>query len=1015
MDCAGLDDGGETIGSLNDETAVVPPAKERTVRKRSRIMQRGATSERNSMRLDRGPCLEPLESRLFLSADAVGSDAAAPVDAPTDSNAVVMETSEYAGGTGSESDPFQITTAEALQHLCATPAEWSLHFVLLEDVDLEGAELTPIGDEATPFTGVFDGQGHVIRNGFIDQVDNPYVGLFGWVGETGAVCGLGVEDVPVSGAVDQGDYSTYVGGLVGRNRGAITDCYTTGPVDGREVVGGLVSVNDGTIDNCHATGAVRGARYIGGLVGMSYGAITGCHAAGPVTGARYVGGLAGANFGGTITDSYATGAVEGGLSVGGLAGSCGGTVSNCYAAGNVVGEDFVGGLLGGSSATTTRCYATGAVRGSWNVGGLIGFSSGDVSDCYTRGPVDGSSIVGGLMGACSGTAMNCYSTGLVSGFSDVGGLVAENTGAIAHCFWDIQTSGQATSAAGIGKITAEMQQQTTFTNAGWDFDDIWWMPEANYPSLVWEISQNLLPDAPVGQSPPDGAAGVSLTPTLAASPFFDLDPEDSHAATQWQIDDAEDFLTPIWNPQDVDSDKTAEAVPSRVLTYNAVYSWRVRYQDSKGGWSQWSAPMQFATITAPYVSVAVSPSSVAEDGSTNLAYTFTRNTTAIGSLTVNFTVGGTATYGVDYTARGAARFTATAGTVKIPSGRPSVTVTIDPTADSSLEHDETVILTVQPGTGYSVGTPAAVTGTVLTDEEAVWLDPADAHGVRNMGGQTFLLDFLSVMKGTEDRTVLEFDIRDLGGTPRMATLHLYVGNLDDEPPDGVIDVYAFNGDGVVTADEFWAGGSTPSASVVCRDGLAIVNVTAAVRALAVAGAKFVGFRLSTQTGDRYGLGSLSGQPEPVLAVAVTSPDLSWSRLSATSAKVAAGGLLGISRSYRVSTLPTGADFAIEYRLSTNPIWGDADDVILAPQESITSPAGKTVGLHRGTFTVAVPESTQPGNYYLLGRLDGGDTVGESNETNNMKIGCVIKVQAKPGGVPWSWSVSSATAKITLCL
>ncbi|MGE5295165.1 MAG: GLUG motif-containing protein, partial [Solirubrobacterales bacterium] len=766
------------------------------MRKHIHAVQDGANFQRARGQSDRGPCLEPLEPRLYLSGDAAGSDAAAPVDAPADADAIVVETAEYAGGTGSESDPYQIDTAQALQHLCVTPAEWSLHFVLLEDVDLAGAELTPIGSETAPFTGVFDGQGHAIRNGIIDQVDTPYVGLFGWVGEGGSVDHLGLESVSVSGSVDLGDF-TYVGGLAGRNRGTITDCYTTGPVGGREVVGGLVSVNDGTIANCYATGAVSGARYVGGLAGISYGTITGCHAAGPITGARYVGGLVGASIEGEIADSYAIGAVNGGLTVGGLVGSCGGTVTNCYAAGDVVGEDFVGGLFGGSSAVITCCYATGVVHGTWIVGGLTGSFGGVMSDCYTMGSVVGERVVGGLIGRCSGTVANCYFAGALTGYSTIGGLVAENTGAVTSCFWDAEASGQATSAGGVGKTTAEMKQQTTFTNAGWDFDSIWWMPEGDYPSLIWQLSQDQLPDTPVGQSPADGATDVSLTPTLTSSPFSDLDLGDTHAATQWQIDDSEDFATPVWDYRDVNSDKTSEAVPSGVLTYNTTYRWRVRYQDSKGGWSQWSAPMQFATITAPYVSISVSPSSVAEDGSTNLVYTFTRSTMGSGSITVNFTVGGTASYGADYTATGAARFTATAGTVRIPAGRKSVTVTINPTADPTLEPDETVVLTVQPGTGYSVGTPGAATGTVLTDEEATWIAPADAHGIRNMDGELILLDFLSIMSGTEDRTVLEFDVRDLGGTPRMATLHLYVRNLDSEPPAGRIDVYAFNGNGVV--------------------------------------------------------------------------------------------------------------------------------------------------------------------------------------------------------------------------
>ena len=52
--------------------------------------------------------------------------------------------------------------------------------------------------------------------------------------------------------------------------------------------------------------------------------------------------------------------------------------------------------------------------------------------------------------------------------------------------------------------------------------------------------------------------------------------------------------------------------------------------------------------------MAVSPASVSEDGATNLVYTFTRNGVTSGALTVNFSVGGDATFGTDYTQTGAA-------------------------------------------------------------------------------------------------------------------------------------------------------------------------------------------------------------------------------------------------------------------------------------------------------------------------------------------------------------------------
>jgi len=68
-------------------------------------------------------------------------------------------------------------------------------------------------------------------------------------------------------------------------------------------------------------------------------------------------------------------------------------------------------------------------------------------------------------------------------------------GVVGDCFWDIQTSGQAASAGGTGKTTAEMQTASTFLDAGWDFvdetangmEDIWWIDEGkDYPRLWWE-------------------------------------------------------------------------------------------------------------------------------------------------------------------------------------------------------------------------------------------------------------------------------------------------------------------------------------------------------------------------------------------------------------------------------------------------------------------------------------------------------------------------------------------------
>jgi hypothetical protein len=121
------------------------------------------------------------------------------------------------------------------------------------------------------------------------------------------------------------------------------------------------------------------------------------------------------------------------------------------------------------------------------------------------------------------------------------------------------------------------------------------------------------------------------------------------------------------------------------------------------------------------VSVTVSPASVAEDGVPNLVYTFTRNGVTASALTINFSVGGTATFTTDYSQTGAASFNTTAGTVTFDAGNSTATVTINPSTDTELELNETVILTVTAGSGYEIVSPTSATGTITNDDTALQL------------------------------------------------------------------------------------------------------------------------------------------------------------------------------------------------------------------------------------------------------------------------------------------------------
>lgn len=211
--------------------------------------------------------------------------------------------------------------------------------------------------------------------------------------------------------------------------------------------------------------------YVGSLTGntRSWSTITDCYATGVVSGfVWYTGGLVGINDGNTpISRSYFSGTVRGFGNIGGLIGYSnfgGGPVSECYSAGSVIatGGDYVGGLIGANdNSIIIDSYSTSNVSG-------------------------GNNYSGGLVGGNYNNITNCYSVGSVSGISFVGGLVGDNlvAGVCNNSYWDTLSSGQGASACGLGRTTAQMKQQATFT--GWDFTNIWAIIEnTTYPWHRW--------------------------------------------------------------------------------------------------------------------------------------------------------------------------------------------------------------------------------------------------------------------------------------------------------------------------------------------------------------------------------------------------------------------------------------------------------------------------------------------------------------------------------------------------
>jgi hypothetical protein len=305
---------------------------------------------------------------------------------------LVITVAIAAGTAGCFSSPSQDLEIRTWYDLNAIRNNLSGHHVLMNDLDYttdgygELAGPTANGGEGwhpiigsggdPPFTGTFEGQGYEIRDLFINLPGKGYVGLFSIVGEGGHIENVGLVNADVTG-------TAYTGGLVGSNLGTVSNCYSTGSLDG--------------------------AQWVGGLVGFSFEE---------------------------------------------------GTVSNSYSTGDVTSDYGAGGLLGGNIGNVNNSYATGSVACEEGAGGLVGANSGTVS--------------------------NSYSTGGVAANDDVGGLVGYSEGTVSNSFWDIQTSGQSSSAGGTGKTTAQMQDIATFSDASWNIIAVGGSGDRN-PSYIWNI------------------------------------------------------------------------------------------------------------------------------------------------------------------------------------------------------------------------------------------------------------------------------------------------------------------------------------------------------------------------------------------------------------------------------------------------------------------------------------------------------------------------------------------------
>jgi|AntRauTorcE11897_2_1112592.scaffolds.fasta_scaffold00097_44 hypothetical protein len=225
---------------------------------------------------------------------------------------------QFEAGDGSEEDPYQVATVEQLQEISEN---LTAHFIQIADIDArsttgwnEGSGFNPIGW----FSGVYDGNNFSIDSLFINRPEENEIGLFSRSID-GFIRNTNLTNVNITG-------NATVGGLVGWNKGEITNSSVSGKVQGERTVGGISGSNfeNTLISQVYANVAISATGSTsGGISGSNSGIIRNSYSSGYInSNDNTKGGFVGGNYSGTIEYSYTSAIVSrNGGTVGGFIGT----------------------------------------------------------------------------------------------------------------------------------------------------------------------------------------------------------------------------------------------------------------------------------------------------------------------------------------------------------------------------------------------------------------------------------------------------------------------------------------------------------------------------------------------------------------------------------------------------------------------------------------------------------------------------------------------------------------------
>ena len=329
-----------------------------------------------------------------------------------------------------------------------------------------------------------------------------------------------------------------------------------------------------------------------------------------------------------------------------------------------------------------------------------------------------------------------------------------------------------------------------------------------------------------------------------------------------------------------------------------------------------------ATPATPVADFAAATSTVGEgSGTTNIRLNL--SPAPSGNITVRYTLSGTATLGTDYTISGGS---GTSRTVNVSAGATFVNIPVAVTNDSAQESAETIVLTLNPGAGYSVGTTNPAHTRTITDDDG--------------GGGTPIASFAAAAS----------TVGEASGTTNL------VVNFSRVPSSAITLKYQLSGTATLGADYTISGGSGTSRTLSVSAGATSVNIPITIAS-----------------------DNLQESSETIVVTILSSSEYARNEPLIHTRTITDGGAVTPSLSIRGGSAVTEGGSA-SFTISANPAPSSSITVRYTVTQSGQFVAsgqlgsGKTRALSGGSITFTIPtqdDNTDESNGSVTVRLNSG--------------------------------------------